>query len=208
MREAEMRRQLLGQRALAAGGGAVDGDDDEAHGASNNRAEAAHQVLIFGEAGGDHGDVIHRDRLLRRQAHGEEAHGDAVIHVGGDGAAAGHLSPCRSRSGRRLRSSCGDAIGGRARPRWRPAGRFPSPAVLPAPASRCCRWRRRPRRPGWDIRRSSRARGRPAPSTPFSAEWRTIRSPISSPPLLRRLCDARYRRPSPAASRSARCGGD
>ena len=41
-----------------------------------------------GKARRDEGGVVHRDRLLARETHHQRRHGNAVIHVGGDGAAA------------------------------------------------------------------------------------------------------------------------
>ena len=58
------------------------------------------------------------------QAHGEKAHGDAVIHMGGDRAAARHLG--HAVHGQVVAAFVeGDAIGVQARARWPPAGRFP-----------------------------------------------------------------------------------
>ena len=41
-----------------------------------------------GKAGGDHGGVVDRHRFPAREPHDQEAHGDAVIHMGRDQAAA------------------------------------------------------------------------------------------------------------------------
>ena len=105
----------------------------------------------------------------RGQAHRQERHGDAVIHVGGDRAAARAPSPLPSTVRPSAVSRNSDAIGLKPARDGRQAGRFPSPAVPQGPASRCRLRRRRRRRPGWDIRRSSTARARPALSTPFKA---------------------------------------
>src|SRR5262245_18248018 len=54
------------------------------------RAEAAHQAEKIGEARRNECGVVDRDRFSARKAHHQERHGDAVIHVGRDGAAARH----------------------------------------------------------------------------------------------------------------------
>src|SRR6188474_2637529 len=54
----------------------------------NLRAQAGHQIHEFGEAGGDHAGVVYCHRMFRRQAHDQEAHGDAVVEMGLDRLAA------------------------------------------------------------------------------------------------------------------------
>ena len=64
-------------------------------------AQPAHHVDEAREAGLDHGGVVDAAPALARQPHHERRHGDAVIHVGRDEAAAGERGRCRARSGRR-----------------------------------------------------------------------------------------------------------
>src|SRR5262249_57168232 len=54
------------------------------------RAESAHEAEKIREARRDECAVVDRDRLSARKAHHQERHGDAMVHVGGDGAAARH----------------------------------------------------------------------------------------------------------------------
>ncbi len=50
--------------------------------------EARHQPFEFRKARRDHGRVVDRHRLFRRETHDEEAHGDAVVEMGLDRPAA------------------------------------------------------------------------------------------------------------------------
>ena len=152
-----MGGQTARQSALAGRRGAVDGDD---HLHPKFRAEPRHQRPEGRKAGGDHGLVVDRHRLLRREPHDEKAHGDAMVEMGFDQAAARNFA----------RAALDDevvAFDGRNRRHWRrarrrspPAGRIPLPAI---PASRACassRAQKTRRRRGSDIRRSSTARAR------------------------------------------------
>ena len=124
------------------------------------------------------------DRLFAREPHDQERHGDAVIHVGRDRAAAERPAPCRARSGRRRRS--------RPRPR---SPRSPSATA----ASRSDSFTRSSLSPRMTVVPSAklaatastgyssiiegaRAAGT---STPRSADARTRKSAISSPTSLR-----------------------
>ena len=89
-----MRREPLGERALARGGGTVDGDDHAAL-SPDRGAQPAHQRDEGREARRDHGAVIDGHRLLRGKAHDEEGHGDAVVEMGRDRAAAPHAPAAR-----------------------------------------------------------------------------------------------------------------
>ena len=72
------------ERPLAGGGRAVDGDDHAGAPTSaveSRRAEAAHQALETGEAGGDHAERRRRvTGSVGGQAQDQEGHGDAVVH--------------------------------------------------------------------------------------------------------------------------------
>ena len=82
-----MMGEALAERALARGRGSVDGDDHE------NSAPSERIIgMKSGKAGGDEGGVVDLDRLVGRAAHHQRRHRDAMIHVGGDEAAAGHMA--------------------------------------------------------------------------------------------------------------------
>ena len=122
-----------------------------------------------GKAGGDHRDVVDRDRILRRPGPWSGRHGDAVIHVGGDARrrrARRRPHALDGQTCRRLRWRF-DAVGlqARARSAARRSLSLTRSSSRPAHDGACLRRRRR-RRPGSDIRRSSTARAPAAPRRP------------------------------------------
>ena len=139
MGEAELRGDALGQRALARSRRTIDGDD---HGlaprltarspAARGRAQALHQAAELGEAGGDHGGVVDRDRPVGAEA---RASGRPWRCDGRGG-----WRPCRRRArpcrpdDQRVAFDLGRQRRWRqARPRWPPGGRSPSPSARQAP---------------------------------------------------------------------------
>ena len=109
-RSRNARASFLASVPLPRCGGAVDGDDDaHAHRlALNVRAETAHQSLEIRESWWRSWRVVDASPDFRDASPmTRKAHGDAVIHMGGDRAAAGHVAAALRRSGRRpLRSTC------------------------------------------------------------------------------------------------------
>ena len=88
-------------------------------------AEPVHQRGEAGKAGVDRRAVVDRDRLARGQAQHQERHGDAVVEMGRDQAAARRRPRrCRARSGVGAHLER-HAVGGEAGRDARPAGRFP-----------------------------------------------------------------------------------
>src|SRR5262245_23599816 len=61
-------------------------------GCRERRAQPLHQRAELGKAGGDHGGVVDRDRPVGAEAERQEGHGDAVVEVGGDRAAAAYAA--------------------------------------------------------------------------------------------------------------------
>ena len=159
---------------LPRGGGAVDGDDDRSWHVLMAlpiiRAQAAHQILdIPGKLVAIMVTSSTVTGFSTASPIVKKAHGDAVIHVGGDRAAAGHAPPRL----RPVRSSPSISIVTplackTARHRGQPVAFLDAQFLQPAHHRACRRRRRRPR-PGSDIRRSSRARASAGTSTPFSS---------------------------------------
>ena len=124
----------------------------------------------------------------RRQAHRQKAHGDAVIHMGGDRAAAGNAVAPMPSTVRRRR------FPGSAR-HWRPAPRdrgqpvaFLDPQFFqPAHHGRAFGKGGGDGQDGIFVDHRGRALRRHLDA--LQPEWRTTRSPISSPPLARRLAN-------------------
>ena len=148
-------------------------------------AHPPHHVDEAREAGRDEGGVVDPHRLLARKPHHQRRHRDAVIHVGRDQAAAAGAALAVHDQVVALDLDV-DAVAGAASRRWRRGGRIPSRATPSGRACASCLRRTTPRPRAPDIRRSSRARARAAPSTPRSAPARTRRSATSSPPSSRR----------------------
>ncbi len=87
MRQAEMRGEPARQSALARCRGAVDGDDHEncAPRRSISALKAGKLVAIMLR-------IVDRDGLARGEPEAQKAHGDAMIEMGGDEAAAGDVA--------------------------------------------------------------------------------------------------------------------
>ena len=178
----------LGQRALARGGRTVDGDDHWPHvpGFGEARAQALHEGAELGEAGGDHGRVVDRHGAVGAQAQREEGHGDAMVEVGGNHAAAAHALAAADHERVAVDLGCHAVRQQARRRRSQPVALL----HLQLGQARPCAFRRRRRRQGRrarDIRRSCSARAPPARRTPFSLECRTRMSATGSPPSLRSL---------------------
>ena len=85
MCEAEMLCQAPRERALPRRRRSVDGDDHERR---DLGAEPVHEVDEAGKAGVDRRPVVDADRRRRRHAEDEKGHGDAMVELRRDGAAA------------------------------------------------------------------------------------------------------------------------
>ena len=94
-----VRGEPLAERALAGSGRSVDGDDHEKSAPSERIIATKSGKLVAMKAASS---TLTGCSLA--EPHHQRRHGDAVIHVGGDEAAAGGTRPCPARSDRRPRS--------------------------------------------------------------------------------------------------------
>ncbi len=89
----------LGEGAFAGGRRTVDGNDHRARpaGAEKRAPSALHERDELGKARRHHARVVDRHRLAAGQPHGEKCHGDAVVEVRRDRAAAAHAARATDR---------------------------------------------------------------------------------------------------------------
>ena len=176
---AVMRGDPLGDRALARGRRAVDGDDHDKFAPSPRINSTKPGKLVAMKLASS---TLTGFSLAK--PHDQRGHGDAVIHVSGDEAAADGAALAMDNEVVAFDLGL-DPVRAQHRGRGGEAVRFLHPQLLQSRASPSCPRRKRRRRRAPGIRRSSPARAKPAPRRLYSALARTRKSATCSPPSSR-----------------------